>query len=180
MKLFVVMVGGDMPNSNIELHDIRFVVGDKIEDCFDQLKAQWWGVPESLHLDCWGALEATSGYTISLRSTPSSRKEKLFFVHMGGYTPKSFTELHYNTFIVETSAEKALASVKLQDDLQMWELPHKDNQFEIDKMIDIQEQLKLSGLYIHLEQVEQHDPFAFKCDYVPFAKPGFTLKHLLD
>ena len=33
--LFLVVVGGRSPKANIELHDVRWVIGSKIEDTFD-------------------------------------------------------------------------------------------------------------------------------------------------
>ena len=63
-------IGGDCGNSNIELHDIRFSVGNRAEDCYDDLRRQWWGDPESLHLDCWGPVEQVDGFDVSLTTTP--------------------------------------------------------------------------------------------------------------
>ena len=37
------MVGGRSPKANIELHDVRWVIGSKIEDTFDQLRNDWFG-----------------------------------------------------------------------------------------------------------------------------------------
>lgn len=53
MKLFMFYIGGDCANSNIELHDVRFSIGETAEECRDDLRRQWWGEPKSLHLDCW-------------------------------------------------------------------------------------------------------------------------------
>jgi hypothetical protein len=50
MKLFMFYVGGNCGNSNIELHDVRFSMGNAPEDCYDDLRRQWWGDPTSLHL----------------------------------------------------------------------------------------------------------------------------------
>ena len=41
--LFLVVVGGRYPKANIELHDVRWVIGSKIEDTFDQLRNDWFG-----------------------------------------------------------------------------------------------------------------------------------------
>ena len=62
MKLFMFYVGGNCGNSNVELHDVRFSIGETAEDCHDDLRRQWWGDPESLHLDCWGAVEQADGF----------------------------------------------------------------------------------------------------------------------
>jgi hypothetical protein len=66
MKLFMFYVGGNCGNSNVELHDVRFAIGQTPEDCFEDLRRQWWGEPKSLHLDCWGAVEQADGYDIEL------------------------------------------------------------------------------------------------------------------
>jgi hypothetical protein len=101
MKLFMFYVGGNFANSNVELHDVRFSIGQTPEDCHDDLRRQWWGDPKSLHLDCWGAVEQADGYDIELSTQPPEDvDQKLFFVNLGGYDPSAFTELHKNVLIV--------------------------------------------------------------------------------
>jgi len=51
MKLFAIYLGGKTETSLIEVHDVRFVIAEKMEDAYDTLRSEWWGVPESLHLD---------------------------------------------------------------------------------------------------------------------------------
>ena len=41
--LFLVVVGGRSPKANIKLHDLRWVIGTKNEDTFDQLRNDWFG-----------------------------------------------------------------------------------------------------------------------------------------
>ena len=36
--LYLVVLGGRAKKANIELHDVRWVVGSKIEDTFDTLR----------------------------------------------------------------------------------------------------------------------------------------------
>jgi hypothetical protein len=48
MKLYMFYVGGNCGNSNVELHDVRFSIGETPEDCHDDLREQWWGDPDSL------------------------------------------------------------------------------------------------------------------------------------
>jgi hypothetical protein len=80
MKLFMFYVGGDCGNSNVELHDVRFSIGRAPEDCFEDLRRQWWGEPRSLHLDCWGAVEQADGYDVELSTeAPAETQNKLFF-----------------------------------------------------------------------------------------------------
>jgi hypothetical protein len=51
MHLFVIYIGGAHEKAFIELHDMRFVIAEKIEDSFDILRKTWWGTKESLHLN---------------------------------------------------------------------------------------------------------------------------------
>ena len=53
MKLFVIYIGGTHKKAFIEVHDMRFVIAEKIEDTYDFLKQTWWGTKESLHLDVY-------------------------------------------------------------------------------------------------------------------------------
>jgi hypothetical protein len=110
MKLFMFYVGGNCGNSNVELHDVRFAIGQTPEDCFEDLRRQWWGEPKSLHLDCWGAVEQADGYDIELFRSPEGEQQKLFFVNLGGYDPSEFTELHRNVLII--SPDEAAAKAK--------------------------------------------------------------------
>ena len=38
MKLFAFYIGGTIPCALIELHDVRFGVGEKIEDSYDDIR----------------------------------------------------------------------------------------------------------------------------------------------
>jgi hypothetical protein len=168
MKLFMFQVGGNFRNSNVELHDIRFAIGETVEDCYADLRRQWWGDPESLHLDCWGAVEQADGYDVSLVAGDGEpTADRLFFVNLGGYSPTEFTELHRNVLIVAEDA--ATAKAKALTLVQDWSLPHKDRLFEVDKAVDLSAMLQREGYAIRLGKADQPKPFAFTCNYVPIA-----------
>jgi len=44
--LYYIVLGGRAKKANIELHDVRWVVGSKIEDTYDTLRKDWFGSPE--------------------------------------------------------------------------------------------------------------------------------------
>src|SRR5258708_39726848 len=95
MKLFMFYVGGDCGNSNVELYDVRFSIGSAPEDCYEDLRRQWWGTPNSLHLDCWGPVEQADGFDVTLTAEPLGEQAcRLFFVNLGGYNPLQFGCLH--------------------------------------------------------------------------------------
>ena len=49
--LFLVFLGGRAHKANFELHDVRWVVGPKIEDTFNVLRKNWFGSINGLHID---------------------------------------------------------------------------------------------------------------------------------
>ncbi len=172
-KLFVVYIGGSTTQSLIELHDMRFVLAETIEDTYETLKKTWWGVPESLHLDCWGALESADGYRIEVVATPVATSKKLYFVNLGAYSPQEFTEIHRNLFLVaDTEAEaKKRAVASIQD----FEQGHKDYLYEVDSAICLSQivssQLGSSQtLHLQLSPEENLPEFKFNYGYVPIGK----------
>jgi Domain of Unknown Function (DUF1543) len=169
MKLFMFYVGGDCGNSNVELHDVRFAIGTTPEECFDDLRRQWWGDAKSLHLDCWGAVEQADGHDLELSTNPPQGGQgRLFFVNLGGYDPAQFAELHKNVLIVAADATAAKDRAKAQ--IAHWQMPHKDAMFEIDKAVDIGAQLQAHGYHLVLRPATQDKPFAFQCDYLPIGQ----------
>lgn len=169
MKLFMFYVGGDCGNSNVELHDVRFSIGETPEDCRDDLRRQWWGDPKSLHLDCWGEVEQADGYDIALSSgTSSETPERLFFVNLGGYDLTEFAELHKNVLLVAPSAKSATSKALAQ--IRKWSLPHRDNLFEVEKAVDVTAMMDQYGLTLTLTKATTEKPFRFECDYVPIGR----------
>ena len=41
-SLFLILLGDRAKKANIELHDVRWVVGSKIEDKYDTLRKDWF------------------------------------------------------------------------------------------------------------------------------------------
>ena len=64
--LYLVVLGGRAKKANIELHDVRWVVGSKIEDTFDTLRKDWFGSPKGLHIDSFKKIKHIDGYKINL------------------------------------------------------------------------------------------------------------------
>ena len=122
--LFLVVVGGRSPKANIELHDVRWVIGTKIEDTFDQLRNDWFGSNNGLHIDSYKKIASIDGYKINLRNKESrepqnkiSKKgrisnKKLWFVNIGGYDPSSMQEKHEFGLVVASSPSEAKNKAK--------------------------------------------------------------------
>lgn len=167
MKLFIIYIGGSHERSFIELHDMRFIVASKIEDTYHELRQSWWGKPESLHLDAWGSLEGIDGYEIELKNYPSNNDQQLYFVNLGGYDSKQFTELHQNVFVAARDKMEAKTKAKMQ--IGHWESPHQDYQYQVDDLVNVNEALVNSSYHIHLSPSTQSKRFEFICQYTPIG-----------
>ena len=137
MKLFAVFVGGKHPRANIELHDIRFVVGASLEATIPQLQAAWWGKPSSLHIDGYAELTEVDGWQVDLAQglAPTGEERSLWFVNIGGYTPQLFGEQHTYLFLV--GEDKAKAWTRARALSPEWSGRHKDNCVTVDEVVEV-------------------------------------------
>jgi hypothetical protein len=168
MKLFAIYIGGKAEGANIEVHDMRFVVAENIEAAYPELKRQWWGVPESLHLDAWSEISQADGYRVTLQSNPPTNPEKLFYVNLGGYDKTQFTELHKNVFVVAASKDEAKKKALLQ--AKGWSEGHRDDLYEAEECFALNDTSKDYGLYIHLEKIADMAPAVITCKYVAIGR----------
>jgi len=74
--LYLVVLGGRAKKANIELHDVRWVVGSKIEDTYDTLRKDWFGSPKGLHIDSYKKIRYIDGYKINLINFEKHKIEK--------------------------------------------------------------------------------------------------------
>lgn len=171
MKLFMFYVGGSYRNSNVELHDVRFSIGETADACYDDLRRQWWGDPQSLHLDCWGPIDQADGFDIEITADAAdTNDERLFFANMGGYDPREFTELHRNVLIVSPDAK--MAKQRALSLIGGWTLPHKDNLFDVEHLLDLSKLAAARGHRLKLKKANAEKPFVFSCDYRPIGVPA--------
>ncbi|ALO41263.1 DUF1543 domain-containing protein [Pseudoalteromonas phenolica] len=147
MQLFMVYLGGRISGCHIEMHDIRFVIGENIEACFDKLKAQWVGDKSKVHMDSYVAVKYVDGYEITLSETPSLQREKLFFVNMGAYRADSLAEQHEFMLCVALTPEEAKQKAKSKL-LQGMSHRHKDDLYDVDDCFAVD--LFDTGYNIHL------------------------------
>jgi Domain of Unknown Function (DUF1543) len=167
MKLFAVYVGGEMKGANIEVHDMRFVAAESVTDTYAELKRQWWGIPKSLHVDCWAAIDSADGFEVILRPKPFQGPEKLYYVNLGGYDKSEFVEKHKNAFVVATSVVDAKARAKKL--ARGWDAPHRDDMYEAEQAFALDRSVEDQRLFIHLRAKPDIPDFSFTCDYKRIA-----------
>ena len=117
--LYLVVLGGRAKKANIELHDVRWVVGSKIEDTFDTLRKDWFGSSKGLHIDSYKKIKYIDGYKINLINLEKDKVEKkqlvkknksgkyLWFVNIGGYDPTSMQEKHEFGLVIASNKLEA-------------------------------------------------------------------------
>ena len=113
-KLYMVLVGANVPGRYIEQHDIFFGIGQSIEEMIPAIR-EFWPVSTSLHIDGWREVNFVDGHKITVieknesQTLPASSSH-LFFLNLGGYKPDEFEEFHYKLLCV--GPDKNAASLK--------------------------------------------------------------------
>lgn len=164
MKLFAIYIGGEHPRAHIEVHDVRFVAAASIGETHDRLRADWWGTPGTLHVDCWADVDHADGYDVVLRPDPATAPERLWFVNLGGYDGRDFAEQHRNMFVVSTSAKAAKARALAA--VTGWTDAHRDEIYDADSVFSLDGRIG-DGLHIHLVPSARSGQPRFTCRYTP-------------
>ncbi len=150
--LFVVMLGGKHPKAKIEVHDVVFVTGSSLEDCYPELRQQWFGTLAGMHIDSWMQVDGVEGYQLRFsEQAPAADELRLFFINLGGYTPGAFGEDHH--YLLVTAKDNLPKS---------WDKPHTDAVLDVDDCIAIDQ---VGGRYVRLTQ-GQHKETVHQSDYI--------------
>ena len=107
MYLFMFYVGGNAGKSNIEVHDIQFVVARTPEEAWPALREAWFGDADKIHIDGYSRINWADGYEVTLARTPAHGGVKLFFVNAGGYRSDTLAELHEFGLFAASDAREA-------------------------------------------------------------------------
>ncbi len=127
LSLFIVVLGGRSLKSNIEIHDVRWVLGQSIKDTFPELRKQWLGNRNGLHIDSYKRIKYVDGFKIAIsksnkNSSVISQKEdeSLWFINLGGYDPNKMYEEHEFSLVVakKTIDAKKKAKSKWESNLK--------------------------------------------------------------
>ena len=144
--LFLVVLGGKAKKANVELHDVRWVIGSKIEDTYEVLRRDWFGSKEGLHIDSFKKINYVDGYKINLKNIENEKSKNnmfisrnipemnLWFVNIGGYDPNSMQEKHEFGLVVAKSPLEAKNKAKSKW-LNGCQKKHKDDITSLKKFI---------------------------------------------
>jgi len=122
--LYLVVLGGRAKKANIELHDVRWVVGSTIENTFDTLRKDWFGSLDGLHIDSYKKIKYIDGHKVNLINSEKDKikkqqlvnknkaKKNLWFVNIGGYSPTSMQEKHEFGLVIASNKFEAKNKAK--------------------------------------------------------------------
>ncbi|WP_052283357.1 DUF1543 domain-containing protein [Kluyvera genomosp. 1] len=146
MNLFMFYVGGNAGKSNIEVHDIQFVIANEPQDAWPALREAWFGDSDKIHVDGYSRITWVDGHSVTLSTQSPEYGQRLYFVNAGGYRSDTLAELHeFDLFVAENpqqAKQKALSCLLCGVDQQ-----HKDNLKEVDDCLLLE---KVGDYYIHL------------------------------
>ena len=156
--LYLVVLGGRATKANIEQHDVRWVVGSKIEDTYETLRKDWFGSLKGLHIDSYKKIKYIDGYKINLINFEKNKIDKkqlvkknkavkyLWFVNIGGYNSTSMMEKHEFGLVIASNKLEAKNIAKSK-----WLIgckkKHKDDLASLEMLISFDdcEQIKKIG-----------------------------------
>ncbi|QEN04097.1 DUF1543 domain-containing protein [Thiospirochaeta perfilievii] len=132
-KLFMVTLGGKTSTSNIEVHDLQFIIAKDIEETYEILKQNWYGIDLKLHIDAYKWIEGADEHEVRITEPTSdiTLDKKLYFINIGGYDDSLMNELHRYVLLVckDFNEAKARAKKKFFNGLKQ---PHIDNLLCVD------------------------------------------------
>jgi hypothetical protein len=130
------------------MHDVRFVVGESIEQTYTKLKTQWVGDKNSVHIDSFMAVNHIDGFAVSVVDQPVAQEQQLYFVNLGAYRADSLAEQHDFALYVARSSDEAKQRAK-EHLLAGLSHIHKDDLYDVDDcfavdLLDSQLHIKLT------------------------------------
>lgn len=115
MKLYLLLLGAEVPGRTVEQHDYFFGIADSLKDLIPHVKAFWPEAGNSLHIDGWREVTKVDNYAVRVvpqdDETPPSAN-KLFFLNLGGYTSGKLEEQHYTVLTVQNNRGLAIQAAK--------------------------------------------------------------------
>ncbi len=119
-KLFLIYLGGNLPGFSIELHEIRFGIGNKIEDTFDNLSDTQLSQFNRLHIDGYLIITKVDGYKVSISKKIQLDERdgyRLWLIHLGGYIENNIVETHEIVIVIAKTLKEAKSKAKYKSKL---------------------------------------------------------------
>jgi hypothetical protein len=115
MKLYLLLLGSEVPGRVVEQHDYFFGIADSLAELIPDVKAFWPEAGASLHIDGWREVTKVDDYAVRVVGKNDQdyiSNCQLFFLNLGGYTSGKLEEQHYTVLAVQENRLKAIQAAK--------------------------------------------------------------------
>jgi hypothetical protein len=116
LRLYMLLLGCKPPGRHTEQHDVFFSIGQSLASLKAEIIHFWPEAEGKIHVDAYREVNWVDGFRVrvALRGRDDvpaiDRKEKLFFINLGGYKKNEFEEYHYK--MLSVGKEKGAAVQK--------------------------------------------------------------------
>lgn len=166
MKLYMVAIGGKFKKANIEVHDVIFTIGDNFEETLDQIRQQWFGDKESLHVDAYQEVKGVDRYALSIKETPQESGKEVFLVYLGGHVDELIEERH-QLFLVAGDSISQVRTIVSDKYFGKYSKEHFDVVKPLNACLD---NTSLNKTFIHL--TETINTYSLKPDWFGYMRLG--------
>jgi hypothetical protein len=116
IKLYMLLLGCKPPGRHVEQHDVFFGIAGSLDDLIPEIKA-FWPETDKIHIDAWREVNTVDGFQVRVipkmtGNALTEKKNKLFFINLGGYLENRFEEQHYILLTVKEDRGAAFKEAK--------------------------------------------------------------------
>jgi len=118
MKLFMLLLGCTPEGRHTEQHDIFFGISDTLKELIPAIIESWPEAKGDIHIDAWREVTHVDKNTVQvylkqqIPANAGDKKNKLFFLNLGGYKQNEFEEFHYKMLVACEKKSVAIQRAK--------------------------------------------------------------------
>jgi len=118
MNLFMLLLGSTPEGRNTEQHDIFFGIAETLKELVPEIIQAWPEAKGNIHIDAWRQVNFVDQHVVNvferkqLSPIEAGKKNKLFFLNLGGYKQNEFEEYHYKMLVACENKSVAIQQAK--------------------------------------------------------------------
>lgn len=157
-NLYMLLIGCTPKNRLIEQHDVFFGIGTSLHEFIPYINEFWPECEGKFHIDCWRKVTKVGNHNLKItsRDTTIQKKQHLFFLNLGGYTPNSFEEHHYKELVVASSTSEAIQQIKASSFYKTFSFKGAESHIDDKYGIDIDDLFNINDI-LHPKFKEQYE-----------------------
>ena len=114
----MLLLGCTPKGRNTEQHDIFFGIAETLKDLVPAIIEAWPEANGKIHIDAWRQVNYVDQHAVhvfdkqQLPPDAAEKKNKLFFLNLGGYKQNEFEEYHYKMLVACENKSVAIQRAK--------------------------------------------------------------------